>query len=384
MAADPAGAGPRILRVLWRCAWTALVACGCQGRPAAEAPKPQAAAPRAEGRVPEILEARVVKIKTGDGERFCWFEVKGDPLIVKFALGKTRPEEYEISRMGEKKPEAPDAEFRIGADPPDKSVACWRISAARQTGDHLWLALEPIRRPTVMMWIGRPPHPHGSESGGHPYEGGIVRLHIPSGAAHRWTSARDLPDALVCRDAGRPLADDVLFGAVVKEIGEDGGELVFLTRNGSEVRLDPAKSVWRTVRRGEPAALVSLLRAETAGNDHKGYAIGRLGMLRAREAVPALIEVLASKPTAAGNEHRYEAMEALVAIADARAVAPIQELLRDKGPYIRRAAASALGGFGPQARPAEAALKKLLEDEDAEVRTAAAEALKKIRGEGTR
>jgi hypothetical protein len=337
--------------------------------------------PRSEGHVLEVLEARAVRIKTGEGQRFCWFEMIGDPLIVKFALGEMRPEEYEVSRMGEAVPEAPDAVCRIEEAPPDKSVACWRMTAARQAGDHIWMALEPIRRPNVLTWIGHPPHPHRFRSGGRPYEGGIVRLHIPSGAVQRWTSARGLPDALVCRDAESPLADGVLFGAVVKEIIEQGGDLAFLTRNGSEVRLDPAKLAWTTVRLGEPASLISLLRAETTGNDHKEYAIGRLGELRAREAVPALIEVLDSKPTRAGDEHRDGAMKALVAIGEASAVGPIEELLLDKSTYIREAAAFALGGFGPQAAQAEPSLKKLLQDENAEVRAAAAEALRRIRGE---
>jgi HEAT repeat protein len=53
-------------------------------------------------------------------------------------------------------------------------------------------------------------------------------------------------------------------------------------------------------------------------------------------------------------------------------------LLGDKAPECRRAAAAALGSFGPLAREAVPALNKTLADSDNGVSQIAAEALKQI------
>ncbi len=57
------------------------------------------------------------------------------------------------------------------------------------------------------------------------------------------------------------------------------------------------------------------------------------------------------------------------------------DALEDESPSPRRAAARALGRFGPSARPAESALIEALRDTDAQVRQSAARALGKIRRE---
>jgi HEAT repeat protein len=60
---------------------------------------------------------------------------------------------------------------------------------------------------------------------------------------------------------------------------------------------------------------------------------------------------------------------------------PVLELaLRDCSPRTRKAAASALGGLGPQARSAIGALRKAVADEDRSVRAAASDALENIEG----
>jgi HEAT repeat protein len=64
--------------------------------------------------------------------------------------------------------------------------------------------------------------------------------------------------------------------------------------------------------------------------------------------------------------------------AAAEAVPALTQALQDQSPYVRAAAAKALGHIGPEARPAAAALRKAAQDKDDGVRIAATQALKAI------
>ena len=54
------------------------------------------------------------------------------------------------------------------------------------------------------------------------------------------------------------------------------------------------------------------------------------------------------------------------------------DVLKDRSPYVRRAAAKALGQIGSEARAAVPALRTALQDADAGVRLSAEQALKDI------
>ena len=63
-----------------------------------------------------------------------------------------------------------------------------------------------------------------------------------------------------------------------------------------------------------------------------------------------------------------------------QAVAALTEALKDKSPYVRRAAVQSLGHLGPEARSALPAVQKALKDPDDGVRLAAERAEKEIEG----
>jgi HEAT repeat protein len=52
--------------------------------------------------------------------------------------------------------------------------------------------------------------------------------------------------------------------------------------------------------------------------------------------------------------------------------------LADANPFVRRDAATALGRFGLEAKPAAGALNRLLKDKEKSVRRAAADALQRM------
>jgi HEAT repeat protein len=61
-----------------------------------------------------------------------------------------------------------------------------------------------------------------------------------------------------------------------------------------------------------------------------------------------------------------------------QAVEALMEALKDRSPYVRRAAAKALEQIGPEARAAVPALRNTLKDPDEGVRLASEKALKEI------
>lgn len=94
----------------------------------------------------------------------------------------------------------------------------------------------------------------------------------------------------------------------------------------------------------------------------------------AKDAVPALARTVGG----GDPERRVAAIRALQNIGTKDAWPAIPEItaeLAHKDPRVRRAAAEALGPFGPNAKSATRALEKALNDIDPEVRKAAADAL---------
>ena len=223
-------------------------------------------------------------------------------------------------------PPDPEVMFKTSDRMPAEDIPCWESAAIGVIDGDLWIALHPIFKPRVLSYIGMPPHPWHVLGGGDPYEGGIVCVDLKTMATQRWTSADGLPPELVCRDAKAPLPERIVLGAVVSEIGREGDQLVFTTRNNSRVRFEPAKKAWTAVRAGEPEDLLELLRGGQSNFFYREYAIGQLGRLRATCAIPTLVEILASRPTSAGMEHRIPAAEALIAIDDKSAIKHLRPL----------------------------------------------------------
>ncbi|MFC1806253.1 hypothetical protein ACFL09_04645, partial [Planctomycetota bacterium] len=225
----------------------------------------------------------------------------------------------------------PSLVFRRGPKPPAKDVPCWPLAFAASIGGDLWVALAPVPKPKRLMWTGMPPHPHHSVSGGDPWEGGVFQIDVATHRGEHWTSANGLPEALVCRDTagGDPLPPELAFGAVVRDIRAEGDRVAFTTRNGSKALCDPRLGTWTVVRSGEPKALMDFVRSP---RHHlaKGYAVRRLGALRAREAVALLVEILGGSPTSAGTDHRFPAMQALIDIGDKTCIARLEPLARGK------------------------------------------------------
>jgi len=286
-----------------------------------------------------LRDGRVLEIDVpGQEKRFCSFEAKGDPLVQKHILGQLDDEQYLLFKLGAEMPPAPEMLLRTGKEMPAEDVPCWRVSAARVIDGHLWVALAGIARPKVVWWTGEPPHPHYTASGGDPYEGGILRVDLETMAVKRWTSADGLPKELVCHDAeaGLPLPPEVVFGAVVTEIRREGERLVFTTRNSSRVLFDPRKEAWTVERAGEPKDLLRLLGPSPENRPYRACAVAQLGALRAKEAIPALIEILGGQPATPGDDHRHGAMEALIAIDAAEAVEGLLPLTRNENLYVRR------------------------------------------------
>jgi HEAT repeat protein len=117
-----------------------------------------------------------------------------------------------------------------------------------------------------------------------------------------------------------------------------------------------------------------LLQLESADRQGRQAAARALGSLRARKAVPALIQALDDKYT----KVRLAAMEALARIGDERAIPPLIRMAGVKAFKVRSTAGIMLGSMGPRAVPY---LLKALEDERANVREQAVKALGRI-GDG--
>ncbi len=79
--------------------------------------------------------------------------------------------------------------------------------------------------------------------------------------------------------------------------------------------------------------------------DARKAAIAALGLLKIREAVPALVVAAQAEPT------RFEAMRALAAMPDSRGLQVYLIALTDKNPDLRREAASAIGQIREAAAP---------------------------------
>jgi len=272
---------------------------------------------------------RTIHLPGADGEkRLCWFEAKSDDaLIRKYILGQllNAKVEYVLRRFGSKMPASPGVELKTGPREPAEGIPCWRVAASATVDKMLWVALAPIPRPRVVYWIGMPPHPHSEMSGGPPYEGGILRVDLATLTVERWTSANGLPPELVCPNADS-FPDALRFGAIVTGIGEERGHIAFTTRSQSKVLFDPARKTWTAVRCGEVKPLIGLLTKDSC----TAYAIERLSQLRSKEAVPALIKILARAPAPAGRDFRFRARQALLAINDKSALPGLRKLVNAK------------------------------------------------------
>jgi HEAT repeat protein len=97
----------------------------------------------------------------------------------------------------------------------------------------------------------------------------------------------------------------------------------------------------------------------------------------AKIVVPKLLTLIDMAPTPTNQLVRTRAMEALGKTGK-YALEDLQKRLKDPRPYVRAAAAGALGEMGADARPAVPTLTLLQLEENAEVRAAAGEAIKKI------
>ncbi|HUT11762.1 MAG TPA: hypothetical protein VMY42_14775 [Thermoguttaceae bacterium] len=295
---------------------------------------------RSATEVRPLGDGKVLEIDVpGEEKRLCWFEAKGDPLVEKHVLRQIGDEAYLLFKLDAKMPPAPEMLLRTGKEMPAEDVPCWRVSAVRLIDGDLWVALIGIARPKMTWWTGEPPHPHHTRSGGDPYEGGILRVDLETMAVKRWTSEGGLPKELVCHDTdmSEPLPPEILFGAVVTDIGQQGDQLIFTTRNSSRVLLDPQKEAWTVEQAGEPKDLLRLLGPAAANRPYRAYAVGQLGVLRAKEAVPTLIEILANGlPNSGADQQRHAAMEALIAIDDPSAVEGLRPLAGSENLYIRR------------------------------------------------
>ncbi|HEX7315154.1 MAG TPA: HEAT repeat domain-containing protein [Pyrinomonadaceae bacterium] len=137
------------------------------------------------------------------------------------------------------------------------------------------------------------------------------------------------------------------------------------------VRFNAAEGLGNT---GDPRAVEAL----AAVLDEEEFSLGRRAAeALAQVGVPA-VEALASAARGGDASARRRAVEALGRIGDARAVSVLAETMRDPDPEVRTYAAEALTEIGP---PAVDVLIALLSDADADVRGNAMTALGAIRDE---
>jgi HEAT repeat protein len=141
----------------------------------------------------------------------------------------------------------------------------------------------------------------------------------------------------------------------------------------AEDRLAAAEALWLIAQPAEVAAALKRWPMEPRGGWRVPAALLLWRIDKGPEAVAALADVIAHGKL----PDRLAALDAVRWIGPgARAALPaLTPALRDKDPYLRTAAALALGRLGRHGRPAARDLAALLGDEDAHVRLAAALAL---------
>ena len=143
---------------------------------------------------------------------------------------------------------------------------------------------------------------------------------------------------------------------------------------GDEFPITPGQEAARALVRIGIASFAPLVKAlESSGATARRNAVWALGALDDQRAVPPLIAVL----TDADENVREQAAWALGALDDARAVLPLIGMFRDAAAHVRRQAAWALGAIDDAV--AVDALVAALKDSDARVREQAAWALGAIR-----
>jgi HEAT repeat protein len=132
-----------------------------------------------------------------------------------------------------------------------------------------------------------------------------------------------------------------------------------LRRKGDRARSEAALAFWRVSSRVEASGFVFDPR---------------------REALSVLLESTQDETSA--DRDRLNAIDTLALIGreEPAAVPALVRLVRDPVPYVRNAAAAALGQIGPTAAEASADLEAMLKDEDSENRWIAAVALCQIGG----
>lgn len=261
-------------------------------------------------------------------EKYLWFEVKGDPLILKHLnTPQTMQDDRYLLTWGEKMPSPPEIVLKIDEKLPTITTPCWHVTAAYHDWETLWVALAPIPRPRQTIYIGMPPHPCWDRAA-EPFEGGVLRIDLRTMKVTRWTSAEGLPQSLVCKcRPGDELVffpEDIMQGSRVCAIEKHDGVLSFITQNGSKVRYNPQTEQWSVVKNGEAAQLLD--RYEDFKQPMQEFAHMRFGQLHAREAVPLLLDVLSRTPISMSTDIRDGAKIALIEIADPASVAPLLKL----------------------------------------------------------
>lgn len=282
----------------------------------------------------KIYDSKIIEVNNPDGQKqYYWFEVKCDPLIKKYLLKEIDISEYILTRMGSKRPVAPEMILRTERNIPN-DTPFWSISSAQIIDNHLWIAFLPIRQPRVVWYVSMPPHPHHIEAPD-PYEGGIVCLDLTRNELVRWTSKNGLPTQLVCREVEQ-LPEELIWGNVITTIQASDNIIIFKTRNDSEVHFEYQKKNWDCIYSGESKPLIELIRDPTIYYVVQNYAIQRLGELHSIDAIPVLVNILGSHPSNAGSDHRPEARDALIEIGEKSLTKELEMLSESNDLMIKR------------------------------------------------
>lgn len=126
---------------------------------------------------------------------------------------------------------------------------------------------------------------------------------------------------------------------------------------------------------GDRMAAVGPLRASLTASDvrTRGKAIKRLGLLKAKSALPDLMAALKDSD----SQIRYLALKAIstLGVSSEISISAIIEATRDREPFVRDAAATALGTASTNPKDIVPILIGLIGDEEEEVRNAAVDAL---------
>ena len=311
----------------------------------------------------KIYDSKIIEVNNPGGQnQYYWFEAKCDPLIKKYIFKEIDISEYMLPTMGSKRPASPEMILHTEKIVPE-DTPFWSISASQIIDNHLWIALLPIRQPRVTWYIGMPPHPHHIEAPD-PYEGGIVCIDLITNELVRWTSKNGLPAQLVCREVEQ-LPEELIWGNVITAIQAIENQVIFKTRNGSEVHFEYQKKNWDCIYSGESKPLIELIRNPKIYYVVQNYAIQRLGELRSIDAIPVLVTILGSQPSNAGSDHRSEARDALIEIGEKSLTKELEMLSESNDSMIKRYSRAVINGIHAQfSEPVNGLRFKILTKDD--------------------